>query len=87
MEGLLSLSKLREFHTAAVFLSDENRFEYAVPGQTGVHTNPYWLRQLSSMKPLRETLSDLTWKLLVSVQNSRPCYFCRYSTPLHLFRY
>jgi len=28
-KGLFSLSKLRGFHTAAVFLSDENRFEYA----------------------------------------------------------
>jgi len=72
LKGLFSLSILRGFQTAAVFLSDENRFEYAVPSQSGVHTSPYWTTQFSSMKPLCETFPNLTWKLIANIQNPRP---------------
>jgi len=71
LKGLFSLSKLRGFHIATVFLSDENWFEYAVPGQSSVHTNPHWPTQFLSTKPLSETLSNLTWKFIANFQNPR----------------
>jgi len=47
LEGLLSLVKLRGFYAAAVFPSDENRFEDAVLGHFRVHSNLDWSTQFS----------------------------------------